>query len=130
MSRHLPLLSPQPHRAATKGDPTMKSIPLKLALLAGLGLTCAAGAMYAPPAAAQVAVGVSIGVAPPPPRFERVPPPRAGYVWAPGYWRWDGRRHVWAGGYWVRARPGYTYRPAYWVHGRDGWRFRNGYWGR
>jgi hypothetical protein len=109
----------------------MKSMPLKLALLAGLGLTCA-GAIYAPPAAAQVAVGINIGVAPPPPRFERVPPPRAGYVWAPGYWRWDGRsrRHVWAGGYWVRSRPGYNYRPAYWVHGRDGWRFRNGYWGR
>ena len=107
----------------------MNSLPLKLALLAGLGLTFA-GAIYAPPATAQVSVGVNIGVAPPAPRYERVPPPRSGYVWAPGYWRWDGRRHVWAGGYWVRARPGYRYRPAYWVHGRGGWRFHQGYWGR
>jgi hypothetical protein len=109
----------------------MNSLPLKLALLAGLGLTFA-GVTYAPPAAAQVSVGVGIGVAPPAPRFERVPPPRMGYVWAPGYWRWDGRyrRHVWAGGYWVRARPGYHYRPAYWEQGRGGWRFHQGYWGR
>ncbi|WP_449428075.1 YXWGXW repeat-containing protein [Rhodanobacter umsongensis] len=107
----------------------MNSLPLKLALLAGLGLT-SAGALYTPPAVAQVSVGVGIGIAPPTPRYERVPPPRAGYIWAPGYWRWDGRRHVWAGGYWIRARPGYRYRPAYWVHGRGGWRFHQGYWGR
>jgi hypothetical protein len=109
----------------------MNSLPLKLALLVALGLTSAA-ALYAPPAAAQVSIGVGIGIAPPAPRFERVPPPRMGYVWAPGYWRWDryARRHVWMGGYWVRARPGYHYRPAYWVQGRDGWRFHQGYWGR
>ena len=109
----------------------MNSLPLKLALLAGLGLT-SAGALYAPPAAAQVSIGVGVGIAPPAPRFERVPPPRVGYVWAPGYWRWDGyaRHHVWVGGYWVRSRPGYHYRPAYWVHGHGGWRFHQGYWGR
>lgn len=111
----------------------MTRIPLKLALLAGLGLTFA-GAMYAPPAAAhtQVAVGINIGVAPPPPRFERLPPARRGYVWAPGYWRWDGyaHRHVWVGGTWVRVHPGRHYRPARWVqHGRQ-WRFQPGYWGR
>jgi hypothetical protein len=107
--------------------------PLKFALLAGFGLSLA-GALYAPPATAhtRVAVGVSIGVAPPPARFERVPPPRRGYVWAPGYWRWNApaHRHVWVGGYWVRMRPGYHYRPAHWVrHGHD-WRFRGGYWSR
>ncbi len=101
------------------------TLPLKLALLAGLGMTFA-GVTYAPPAAAQVAVGVRIG--PPAPRFERAPPPRRGYAWAPGYWRYDGHRHVWAGGYWVRARPGYRYAPARWVHGRGGWRFHHGYW--
>jgi len=111
----------------------MIRVPLKLALLAGLGLSFA-GAIYAPPAAArtQVAVGINVGVAPPPVRFERVPPPRRGYVWAPGYWRWNApaRRHVWVGGSWVQVRPGYRYRPARWVHhGRD-WRFAPAYWGR
>ena len=106
-----------------------RALPLKLALLAGLGLTFA-GVSYAPPAAAQVSVGIGVRLGPPAPRFERVPPPRAGYVWAPGYWRWNGHRHVWANGYWVRARPGYRYRPAYWVHGRHGWRFHEGHWRR
>jgi hypothetical protein len=113
----------------------MKSMTLKLALLAGLGLASAA-ATYAPPAmaAGQVAVrvGVGIGVAPPPPRFERLPPPRRGYVWAPGYWRWEQRahRHVWVGGHWLRARHGYYYHRARWVHQGRHWRFRDGYWSR
>jgi len=109
----------------------MKNLSLKFALLAGLGVAFA-GASYAPPASAQVYVTERVGIAPPPPRFERVPPPRVGYVWAPGYWRYDGRlhRHVWANGYWVRGRPGYTWRPAYWSRGPGGWRFRNGYWAR
>ena len=109
----------------------MTRIPLKLALLAGLGLTFA-GATYAPPANARTQVVVGIGVAPPPPRFERAPPPRRGYVWAPGYWRWNGyaHRHVWVGGSWVRVHPGRYYRPAHWVHHGRQWRFQPGYWGR
>lgn len=107
----------------------MKKMTLTFALIAGLS-AAAAAATYAPPASAQVYVTTRVGIAPPPVRYERRPPPRAGYVWAPGYWRWNGRGHVWAGGYWVRGRPGHVYRPAYWNHGRDGWRFRNGYWSR
>jgi WXXGXW repeat (2 copies) len=106
----------------------MNSMTRKLALLAGLGLAGLTGLSYTPPATAQVIYGV----APPPPRFERVPPVRAGYVWAPGYWRWDGyaRRHVWVGGYWVPARRGYFYRPARWEPYGRGYRFHPGYWGR
>ncbi len=77
-------------------------------------------------------VGVNIGVAPPPARFERVPPPRRGYAWAPGYWRWNAHmhHHVWVGGYWTQVRPGYRYRPARWVHQGRNWRFHQGYWAR
>jgi hypothetical protein len=111
----------------------MSNMTCKLALLAGVGL--ALGSMsYAPQAEArtQVTVGVGIRVAPPPPRYERVPRARVGYVWAPGYWRWNARahRHVWVGGYWVRARPGYRYHPARWEHRGDEWRFHRGDWGR
>ncbi len=110
----------------------MKSMPLKLAMVAGFGLAFAAASTYAPTASAQVYVTTQVTVAPPPPRFERVPPPRYGYVWAPGYWRWDGyrHRHVWIGGYWVRVRPGYAWHPAYWENAPGGWRFREGYWTR
>ena len=113
----------------------MNRMTLKLAVLTGLGLG-AAMTLVTPPAMAaehvSVGVGIDIGVAPPPPRFVRAPPSRRGYVWAPGYWRWDARarRHVWAGGYWMRARPGYRYRPATWVHHGRHWRFHQGYWVR
>ncbi|WP_414648943.1 YXWGXW repeat-containing protein [Collimonas sp.] len=81
-------------------------------------------------AMAQVGVNIIIGTPPPPPRYEAVPPPRYGYMWAPGYWNWDGRRHVWAGGHWVRARNGYMYDRPEWRHGRNGWELRRGGWRR
>ena len=78
-------------------------------------------------------LGTGALVALAPPRFERVPPPRAGYVWAPGYWVWSPRahRHVWVGGHWMRVRPGYRYVPAHWQQGPRGrWHFSDGYWAR
>ncbi len=69
------------------------------------------------PAGAQVGIGFSIGVAPPPPRYEVVPAPREGYYWAPGYWRWEEprRSHVWVEGSWVAARQGHRWREDRWV---------------
>ena len=54
------------------------------------------------PAAARVDLNIDIGVPPPAPVYEAVPPPRVGFVWAPGYWGWgpDGR-HVWIRGRWI-----------------------------
>ncbi|MEP7042051.1 MAG: hypothetical protein ABI843_03250 [Dokdonella sp.] len=86
-------------------------------------------AAAAAPASARTVVGVSIGVAPPPLRVEHVVA-RPGYVWAPGYWNWNGGRHAWVGGYWIAARPGYRYAPAGWVHAGAAWRFHRGYWRR
>ncbi|RDZ28137.1 YXWGXW repeat-containing protein [Lysobacter silvisoli] len=81
------------------------------------------------PAAQAAVVGVSVRIAPPPMRYERVAV-RPGYAWAPGYWRWNGRRHVWVGGHYVRVRPGYAYvGPRWYRHGPD-WRFHDGYWAR
>jgi len=109
----------------------MNPLARKLAVLTGLGLALGSAA-YVPEAAARTQVSVQIGVAPPPARFERVPPPRRGYAWAPGYWRWDpyARRHVWVTGRWVPAHPGYRYRPAGWIRYGNNWRFHDGYWGR
>jgi len=29
------------------------------------------------------------------------PAPREGYIWSPGHWEWNGRRHVWVAGHWI-----------------------------
>ncbi len=76
------------------------------------------------------AVDIYVNTAPPPPRHERVPDARRGYVWAPGYWNWQGNRHVWVKGHWVKERRGYAYRANEWVE-RDGrWQLRRGGWDR
>ena len=82
------------------------------------------------PAAAQVELNVSIGVPPPAPVYEVVPVARAGYVWAPGFWRWDGGRHVWAAGHWMEERRGYHWVPDRWAHGGATWRHEVGHWDR
>jgi hypothetical protein len=82
------------------------------------------------PAAAQVDFNLVINQPPPPPRYEVVPAPRAGYVWAPGYWRWENRRHVWAPGHWVAERRGYHWVPDRWAQVDGGWRHQPGYWDR
>jgi hypothetical protein len=83
-------------------------------------LLCALIALssVAMPASAQI--NISIGAAPPPVRYEAVPAPRSGYVWAPGYWRWQDPRHVWTNGRWIEARPGH-----YWV--ADRWEPKDGH---
>lgn len=86
-------------------------------------------AAFAPlPALAQTSFSLTIGNAPPPPRFESVPAARHGYVWAPGYWNWVGNRHVWVGGHWERERHGYQYVGATWIQDRNGWRLDPGGW--
>ncbi|HUH93032.1 MAG TPA: YXWGXW repeat-containing protein [Casimicrobiaceae bacterium] len=71
---------------------------------------------------------IDIQVGPPPDRVEQVPPPRPGYVWAPGYWRWDHGHHVWAEGHWMHDRPGHHWQRDRWVHNGDHWRFEAGHW--
>lgn len=77
-------------------------------------------------AAAQVAVGITIG-APPPPRVVRVRPvaPGPAYVWVDGFWRPVHGHYVWHAGYW--SRPPYV--GAHWVvpH-HDGRQYFAGYW--
>src|ERR1044072_1544104 len=87
------------------------------------------GAAAAPlPSLADVDISLNFG--PPPPRYEVVPPPRQGYVWAPGYWGWDGHRHVWHTGHWADARAGYVYNAPRWVE-RDGrWTYHASRWDR
>lgn len=97
----------------------MKKILVAVSLAASLG-------SVAMPAAAQVYVEV----APPPPRFERVPPPRHGFVWVPGHWEGNGRRHFWVQGTWLRERPGFRYAEPAWVQQDGRWVMERGHWER
>jgi len=95
---------------------------LLLAALAAGSITCAVPAF--------AAVDVFVDVAPPAPRYEVVPAPRAGHVWIPGYWDWRGNRYVWVRGHWERERHGYYWHPNRWVE-RDGrWMLERGRWDR
>jgi hypothetical protein len=97
-------------------------------LLATAMLALSSAAFIPSIASAQVGVSIVIGNAPPPLRFESVPAPRRGYVWAPGYWNWDGHRHVWYGGRWEPERIGSSWRPAEWVRDGGGWRLMPAGW--
>lgn len=102
----------------------------KILAMAALGLLLGGGLAATANAAPQI--GLYIGTEPPPPRVERVPPPRRGYVWAPGYWRWNGNRHVWARGHWERERRGYHYVDPRWETRGPGnsYEFHRGGWER
>ena len=76
------------------------------------------------------AVGIDIQVAPPPPRVVVAPPPRAGFVWAPGYYRWDGHRHVWVDGHFIRERRGWHWVPEHWDEHHGRYHFAPGHWDR
>src|SRR5580693_1292736 len=80
---------------------------------------------------AQVGVGVSITVAPPPlPVYEQPPCPTEGFLWTPGYWAYGPRGYYWTPGLWVAPpHPGLLWTPGYWgfAGGTYGW--HAGYWG-
>lgn len=85
----------------------------------------------APPPARHRHAVVEVNVRPPAPRVVVVPAPRRGYVWAPGYWRWNGRAHVWVDGRWLRERRNEHWVPAHWEENRRGvWHFEEGHWER
>ncbi len=95
-----------------------------------LSLLLIAAGTLAAPVTSYAGVNVDIDIAPPAVRVETAPPPRAGYVWGPGYWRWAGGQHVWVRGHWLRERPGYHYVPETWVQAGPHWHFQPGHWER
>jgi hypothetical protein len=95
-------------------------------MLVAAGMFGAAAA----PTASLAAVDVQLNYGPPAPRYEAVPPPRHGYVWAPGHWQWDGHRHVWSEGHWLRAREGYVYHAPQWREHNGRWSYQASRWDR
>ena len=66
---------------------------------------------------------------PPAPRIEPIVQ-RPGFVFAPGYWQWDGNHYAWVKGDYVRNRPGFSWVRAQWVREPRGWHFQPGHWER
>lgn len=86
-------------------------------IVGGMALTASAADVY-------------IRVAPPRPLVEhRVAAPGAGYVWTPGYHRWDGNAYAWTPGAWVMPpRPHAVWVAPHYVHRRGGYVFVEGRW--
>jgi hypothetical protein len=79
----------------------------------------------------QIAVGISVHVAPPAlPVYVQPPCPTPGYLWTPGYWAYGPAGYYWVQGVWVAPpRVGLLWTPGYWgfAGGIYGW--HAGYWG-
>jgi len=101
---------------------------LKLKLICGLAVATALSWSGGIPAVGQV--GIYIGSAPPPLRYERRgPEPGPGYAWVDGYWAPNGRHYRWVAGRWDRP----AYEGAYWNHPhydhqQQGWQLHEGHW--
>lgn len=101
----------------------LKSKALMLSTAFALGLATV-------PALARVDVDLYVGARPPAARVEVIPEARPGYVWAPGFWRWEDGRHIWVDGYYQPARHGYRWVPDRWEEREHRHYFRPGRWER
>ena len=98
----------------------------KTTLAALAAATMAVAALPLPSSAADV----YFNVAPPAPRVEVVPAPRAGHLWAPGYWDARGHRHHWVAGHWERERRGYRFVEPRWAERNNRWYLERPRWNR
>ena len=107
----------------------MRSLYTALAAAAIFTPALVAPAAFTPAAAqANLNIGLTIGTPPPAPIYEPIPAPRVGFVWAPGFWAWEGGRHVWHAGNWMPERRGYHWVPDRWAQAHGGWQREAGHW--
>ena len=82
--------------------------------------------------AAQIGIGISVRIGPPPlPIYAQPLCPGPGYLWTPGYWAWsDDDGYYWVPGTWVMApEVGYLWTPGYWGWNEGVYLWNTGYWG-
>ena len=107
----------------------MKAVSIKsLLLVATVAAGGLAGLALPTAAQAQAYINVQIGTPPPPPRYEVVPAPRPGWVWAPGHYEWAHNNYIWRRGHWLQARPGHAYVPAAWRAQGNRWVYQPPRW--
>jgi hypothetical protein len=80
---------------------------------------------------AQIAVGVSVRIAPPAlPVYVQPVCPTPGYLWTPGYWAYGPAGYYWVQGVWVAPpSPGLLWTPGYWGFAGGSYGWHEGYWG-
>ncbi len=100
-----------------------------IAKLASMAALVAASAAFVPTTMAAP-VSFDIRIAPPAPRYEVLPAPRPGYLWAPGYWDQRGNGYGWVRGNWIRERRGYVYTQPTWVDHGGRYHLYRGAWAR
>jgi len=99
---------------------------IRISMLTGLCVVSLAG--IAAPMAVSAATGIYLNIGPPEARYEAVPPPRRGYLWAPGYWDTKRGKHSWAAGHWERERTGYHFTQPNWSQHDSRWELQRGRW--
>jgi hypothetical protein len=104
----------------TLEEDDMKSLTAALLLGASLFATACAGASG----------GVYVRTGPPPLRREViVTSPGQGYVWVPGYYRYDRSSYVWVAGRYERPPRGRArWVQGHWQNSRRGWYYVEGHW--
>ena len=109
---------------------SLKAIPAAFLVAAAPGCYRHGAALLGTAVGASIITAAVISSRPPPaPRVVYAPPPRAGYVWQPGYWTREGHRWTWVDGYWIRRQSEYEWQPARWVRDPDGrWQLLPGHW--
>src|SRR5271154_732824 len=108
----------------------MRNLIFIRAILLAICLPLGLAAMAAP-ASAQIAVGISVHVAPPAlPVYAQPACPTEGYLWTPGYWAYGDAGYYWVPGVWVSPpRVGLLWTPGYWGFAGGAYGFHAGYWG-
>lgn len=94
------------------------------------GALLASSVVLGSAAVAEARTSVHVQIGPPAPLVEVRPiAPAVGYVWVPGYYRWDHRSYQWTAGHWMKPPHRHaTWVEPRWVHERNGWRMNRGHW--
>ncbi len=81
-------------------------------------------------ASADVAVGVSVNIGPPPlPYYPQPFCPGPGFIWTPGYWAYGPVGYYWVPGTWILAPVGLLWTPGWWGWHDGLYWWHRGYWG-
>jgi hypothetical protein len=98
---------------------TLQKISLRTLMIAGALLS---------PGFAPAGDEVVSDTPPPAARVEHEPAHRDGYVWAPGYWEWNGRFFQWRSGTWITERRRSRWAADHWEQFGNQWHFVRGHW--